>query len=135
MPRTQSAGTLLYRRGDEGLEVLIVHASGAYNRHRPWSIPKGVIDAGEEPEATARRETREETGVDYHGPLIPLGSISYKKSRKDIACFCGEAPNAKPHCASWEVDRAEFVPLDAARELLHPDQRPFIERLLAELGT
>ena len=38
----QSAGTLLYRQGPEGLEVLIVHPSGAYNRKAPWSIPKGI---------------------------------------------------------------------------------------------
>ena len=37
----QSAGTLLYREGPEGLEVLLVHPSGAYNRRAPWSIPKG----------------------------------------------------------------------------------------------
>ena len=58
----ESAGTLLYRRSQEGLEVLLVHASGNYNRHRPWSIPKGEVDGDEDPAATARRETLEETG-------------------------------------------------------------------------
>jgi len=35
-----------------------------------------------------------------------------------------------PRCASWEVDRAEFVPMDRAREIIHPDQLPFLDRLL-----
>ena len=35
----QSAGTLLYRVGPCGTEVLLVHPSGAYNRKAPWSIP------------------------------------------------------------------------------------------------
>ena len=40
----QSAGTLLYRCSAAGLEVLLVHPSGNYNRHKPWSIPKGIPD-------------------------------------------------------------------------------------------
>lgn len=44
--------------------------------------------------------------------------------------FAGEAPaDAAPRCASWECDRAEFVPLARARELIHPDQAAFLERL------
>ncbi len=58
----QSAGTLLYRDGLQGLEVLLVHPSGAYNRRAPWGIPKGEPDEDEaDLEATARRETLEET--------------------------------------------------------------------------
>ena len=58
----KSAGTLLYREGPEGLEVLLVHPSGWYNKKKPWSIPKGLPDAGEDLETAARRETREEAG-------------------------------------------------------------------------
>jgi predicted NUDIX family NTP pyrophosphohydrolase len=126
----QSAGTLLYRQGPGGLEVLIVHASGAYNRQAPWSIPKGVPDAGEALEAAARRETEEETGVRAEG-LLSLGSIEMTKSRKRVFGFGGPAPgDASPHCASWEVDCAEFVPVEVARARLHPAQAPFVDRLL-----
>ena len=45
------------------MEVLLVHPSGSYNRNAPWSIPKGELDEGEDPETAARRETREEAGV------------------------------------------------------------------------
>ncbi len=132
----QSAGTLLYREGPNGLEVLIVHPSGSYNRKAPWSLPKGLPNAGETDLAeTARRETREETGVAYAGDLLPLGSINYTKSRKEVFAFAGPAPpDAAPRCASWEVDQARFVPLDEARELLHPEQAVFIDRLIAALG-
>jgi predicted NUDIX family NTP pyrophosphohydrolase len=127
----QSAGTLLYREGPEGIEVLLVHPSGWFNRKAPWSIPKGMPDSDEtDLEATARRETWEETGVKVEGPLVPLGYIDYVKSRKRIHCFAGPAPtDAAPSCASWEVDQAWFVPLPSARELLHSDQRVFIDRL------
>ena len=134
MPRKQSAGTLLYRRGPDGLEVLLVHPSGAYNRHAPWSIPKGVPNEGEtDLERTARRETREEVGV-IAGELVSLGFIEYRKSRKDVHCFAGPAPaDAEPRPASWEVDQACFVTLERARQILHPDQAPFLDRLLEHL--
>jgi predicted NUDIX family NTP pyrophosphohydrolase len=131
----QSAGTLLYREGPDGLEVLLVHASGPYNRGAPWGIPKGVPDDGEtDLEATARRETLEETGV-AAGPLTDIGSIIYKKSRKQVHCFAGPAPaGAAPRTASWEVDKAEFLPLAKARAVIHPDQAVFLDRLEALLG-
>jgi predicted NUDIX family NTP pyrophosphohydrolase len=125
----QSAGTLLYRDGLDGLEVLLVHPSGNYNRKAPWGIPKGIPDEGETLEAAARRETLEETGV-HAGDLVPLGSITYTKSRKEIHAFAGPAPpEAEPRCASWEVDQARFVPLEDARRLIHPEQAVFLERL------
>lgn len=128
MPK-ESAGTLLYRRPEGRLEVLLVHPSGNYNRGKPWSIPKGLPDPGEALEAAARRETIEETGVTA-GDLVSLGSIQYVKSGKRIHCFAGPAPGeAAPMCASWEVDRSEFVPLAEARQCLHPDQLPFLDRL------
>jgi predicted NUDIX family NTP pyrophosphohydrolase len=131
----QSAGTVLYRRGAKGLEVLLVHPSGSYNRHAPWSMPKGEPSAGEELEAAARRETWEETGVRVEGPLVSLGHADYRRSRKRNHGFAGPAPaDAEPRCTSWEVDQACFLPIDIALERIHPDQRILLERLLEHLG-
>jgi predicted NUDIX family NTP pyrophosphohydrolase len=125
----QSAGTLVYRIRDAGLSVLLVHPSGNYNRRAPWSIPKGLPDEGEDLEAAARRETLEETGISA-GTLVPLGTVSYTKSRKTIHCFASpDDDQREPHCASWEVDCAEFVSIDEARGLIHPDQCPLLDRL------
>jgi len=131
----QSAGTLLHRRAGEDLEVLIVHPSGNYNRHAPWSLPKGLPEPGESLEEAARRETLEETGVEA-GELSSLGHVDYTKSRKRIHAFAGPAPDgAEPRCASWEVDQAEFCSLDLARERLHDDQRVFVDRLITLLSN
>jgi predicted NUDIX family NTP pyrophosphohydrolase len=132
----QSAGTLLYRHSSQGLEVLLVHPSGGYNRHAPWSIPKGVPDTDESDlESTARRETWEETGV-MAGDLFALGFMDYRKSRKRVHCYAGPAPpDAAPQPKSWEVDQARFVPLAEARNCLHPDQCVFLDRLLEYLET
>ena len=127
----QSSGTLLYRHSPEGLEVLLVHPSGAYNRGKPWSIPKGEPDAGEtDLESTARRETMEETGV-AAGPLTSVGHIQYTKSRKMVHAYAGPASvDAQPRCASWEIDQAKFLTLEEARRVMHPEQAVFLDRLL-----
>ncbi len=132
----QSAGTLLYRRTAAGIEVLLVHPSGNYNRRAPWSIPKGIPNEGEtDLEATARRETDEETGVQA-GPLFSLGFIDYQKSRKRVFCFTGPAPvDAAPRPVSWDVDQARFVHWEEAQGLLHPDQRVFLDRLVEHLNA
>lgn len=125
-----SAGTLLYRYRHDQLEVLLIHPSGPYNRRAPWGIPKGLPDEGEDLEQAARRETLEETGVQATGELRSLDHIQYQKSRKRVHCFAGPAPeDAQPACASWEVDRAEFVPIEEARRLIHRDQLPLLDRL------
>lgn len=130
MSMKQSAGTLLYRHERGELHILLVHPSGAYNQRAPWSIPKGLPEPGEALEDAARRETREETDIDA-GPLFALGTIDYQRSRKQIHAFAGPAPpDAEPRCASWEVDSAEFVSISRARTLIHPDQAPFLDRLI-----
>lgn len=130
----QSSGTLLYWSSEKGIEVLLVHPSGPYNRRAPWGIPKGEVDGDDSLEDTARRETLEEAGVEA-GILTYLGHADYRKSRKRIHCFAGPAPaDAHARPTSWEVDRAEFMPIARARDLMHPDQAVFLDRLENILG-
>src|SRR4051812_41503506 len=58
MPK-HSAGLLLYRVGDDGTEVLLVHPGGPFwarNDDGAWSIPKGEVEPDEEPLEVALRE-------------------------------------------------------------------------------
>jgi predicted NUDIX family NTP pyrophosphohydrolase len=124
-----TAGTLLYRKKKDKLEVLLVHPAGNYNRKAAWSIPKGQSEKMESFEETARRETMEETGI-IPEALKPLGYIDYTKSRKRVHCFYGQAPQgATPKNISWEVDKAEFMPLERAMKAIHQDQLQLLERL------
>lgn len=134
MPIRISSGTMLHRLRDGRLEILLVHASGQYNANRPWGIPKGSPNAGETLSEAARRETREETGIEAPALLVDLGSIVYRRSRKQIYCFAGLVGlECEPRCASWEIDRAEFLSIEDARQMIHPDQAEFIQRLEAAL--
>jgi predicted NUDIX family NTP pyrophosphohydrolase len=130
-----SSGTLLYRWSDGALEVLLVHPAGNYNRRAPWGIPKGAPDPDELLDATARRETLEETGVVVDGPLVDLGFVDYTRSKKRVYAFAGPAPDgAAPRCASWEVDKAEFIEVTRARRIIHPDQAALLDRLAVYLS-
>ncbi|MCA9676027.1 MAG: NUDIX domain-containing protein [Kofleriaceae bacterium] len=131
----ESSGTVLWRRSLGELEILLVHPAGNYNRRAPWGIPKGQPDPGEALEAAARRETLEETGLTV-GDLVAIGFVDYTRSKKRVHAFVGEAPaDAAPHCASWEVDKVEFIEISRARRIIHPDQAIFIDRLLALLDA
>ena len=135
MPIPVSAGCLVRAAFDGVTRYLIVHPSGGYNRRAPWSIPKGLVEPGEDVEAAALRETREETGLVCR-IVAPLGEMRYRKSRKIVVAFLAEllSPVASPviEPADGEIDRAEFVTAEEARARLHPDQAVFVDRALGQ---
>jgi predicted NUDIX family NTP pyrophosphohydrolase len=98
-----SAGILAYRKGVRGLEVLLVHPGGPFWRKRDngaWSIPKGEINAAEDPERAARREFAEELGQGASiGPLLALGEVRQQGGKRVIA-FAAEGDFDPPALAS-----------------------------------
>src|SRR5438045_2033397 len=74
MPKT-SAGLLVYRLRESGLEVFLVHPGGPFWARKDlgaWSIPKGEFTESEDPLAAAIREFQEETGAPIEGAFLPL---------------------------------------------------------------
>jgi len=55
-----SAGGVAFRKKGDQLEVVLISV-GEPSR---WQLPKGLVDKGESTEEAARREVREETGID-----------------------------------------------------------------------
>jgi predicted NUDIX family NTP pyrophosphohydrolase len=148
MARLLSAGVLLHRVRDSRREVLLGHLGGPFwaRRHeRSWSIPKGVVEAGEDPLDAARREFVEELGVPVpEGPWVDLGSV--RQSRKDVLVWAVEAdldpttvvpgtfdlqwpPGSGMMQAFPELDRVEWFALEEAAEAVVAAQAVFLQRL------
>ncbi|MFT3717061.1 MAG: NUDIX domain-containing protein [Gordonia sp. (in: high G+C Gram-positive bacteria)] len=149
----KSAGILLYRSFGDAVEVLLVHPGGPFWARKDdgaWSIPKGLIDDGENAWEAARREFAEETGSPAPGgPPIDLGEVTLK-SGKVVAGYAlrGDLdadavvsgtfemiwPPRSGRTASFpEVDRAGWFGLDAAAVKLNPAQTAFLDRLREKL--
>ena len=148
---TISAGILLYRRREHGIEVFLVHPGGPFWAKKDdaaWSIPKGIAEAGEDHEGAARREFAEEVGTVPSGDLVDLGSFK-QSSGKTIVAFALEGdfdpadlrsndieidwpPRSGRKLMVPEVDRAAWVDLDTAAVKLHLGQRPILEVFLTK---
>lgn len=148
-----SSGLLLFRRRDQAIEVFLAHPGGPFWARRDtgaWTIPKGVVDEGEDLLDAARREFREETGIVATPPYISLGSVK-QKAGKVVHAWAWEG-DADPDSltsntttAEWprgsgrwltfpEVDRCAWFDLDTAREKINPAQSAFLPRLVEQLG-
>ena len=148
-----SAGILLYRRRGGLLEVLLVHPGGPFWRSRDvgaWQIPKGMVQAGEDPAAAAAREFEEELGVAPRGSPVPLARIR-QNGGKWVEAFAREGdldagairsnmfelewPPRSGELQSFpEVDRAEWFAPEAARAKMLPSQAPLLDALEAMLS-
>jgi predicted NUDIX family NTP pyrophosphohydrolase len=87
-----SAGLLAFRRAP-ALEVLLAHPGGPFWARKDdgaWTIPKGVVEPGEDPAAAARREFSEETNLTADGELIALTPVN-QRSGKIVHAFAIEA--------------------------------------------
>jgi len=161
MPAVVSAGLMMYRMRDQHLEVLLAHPGGPYYARKDagvWSIPKGLIDPGEDPLAAARREFAEETGFDPDElagaggvRYLALGAVKYKNHKIVRAWgFAGDCdPGAivsNTFTIEWprgsgrelevpEIDRAAFFDMPAARIAILPAQRRFLYDLEALVGS
>lgn len=146
-----SAGILLYRRVP-GLEVWIAHMGGPFWARKDeaaWSIPKGLIEDGEDALAAALREFGEETGeapprVEYQ----PLGDFTYS-SGKVISVFAAESdftteihgnefeiewpPRSGRRQSFPEIDRAEWCDVELAERRLVKGQRPILSAIEAAI--
>jgi len=147
MGRT-SAGIVAFRRQGGVIEVLLVHPGGPFWRDKDegaWSIPKGEYVAGENAEEVARREFREELGIELTANLFPLGEVR-QRGGKIVTAFAVETdldaariqsnsfeiewpPRSRRREKFPEVDRAAWFELASARVKINDAQRALLDRL------
>ncbi len=143
-----SAGLLMFVGAKTAFKVLLVHLGGPYwrGKHKgAWSIPKGLVETGEDLLAAAEREFREETGLRPRPPFLDLKPIRQKNGKR-VHCWAFEGdedlsdfksgdfemewpPGSGKRARFPEVDEARFFSVSEALEHMVPAQAGFVEEL------
>ena len=141
--REFSAGVVLVRRMRGRWWLAAVRPQG--KREGTWALPKGLVDPGESPAETARREGFEETGVSARIEA-KLGDVRYvytwerERVFKVVSFFLARAGRGRigalPAGMEVEVAEARWLPLaDAPALLAYRGERDMAARALGELGS
>ncbi len=144
----------MFRCRSEIIEVLLVHPGGPfYSKKDVWSIPKGEYEAGEDPFDAARREFKEETGLEAVGSsFLPLGDVKYPSNGKVVSAWAvkGDCDPSTLHSNTFslewppksgrqqefpEVDRAEWFSVEVAQRKIVKAQVGFLEKLVPLIVT
>jgi predicted NUDIX family NTP pyrophosphohydrolase len=145
----KSAGLLLFRVREGGLEVMLVHPGGPFwakKDEHAWSVPKGEIHEGEDPLRAAQREFEEEIGSPAPaGETIPLEPVNQTGGKRVLAWairadFDPSALRSNTISMEWpprsgrtttfpEIDRAAWFPIDVAASKIHKGQASLLEQL------
>ncbi len=153
MNERKSAGLLMYSLKNGDIKFFLVHPGGPFFANKDegyWSIPKGIPEDNEQLLDTAKREFKEETGLDYGDDFIPLGTVNQKNNKTvhawafrteidnpvEITCNTCQVewpPNSGRKITIPEVDKGNFFSEDEAKKKINSAQAEFIDRLLDEI--
>jgi 8-oxo-dGTP pyrophosphatase MutT (NUDIX family) len=122
----KSCGAIVYRKHHGNTEILLVrHLKSGH-----WSFPKGHMEAGETEEDTARREIKEETGLDV---LLDTGfreTVNYspkKNTKKTVVYFVGMVASHELIPQQDEISELRWLEIEQAGNVLTYDN----DKLLA----
>ena len=123
----KASGGVVWRRGDRGIEVALVHRP----RYDDWSFPKGKLDRGESWEDAALREVEEEIGLRCRlGHELPNTSYRDNKGRFKVVRYWMMEPLDGEFEPSHEVDEVRWLaPADADRLLSHGHDRALLREV------
>jgi 8-oxo-dGTP pyrophosphatase MutT (NUDIX family) len=139
MPRELSSGGVAVRRMRGRWWFAAIEPAG---RPDVLALPKGLIDPGEQADATALREVHEEAGIECTVDRR-LGDVRYVYTRGGVRVFKvvifyllrfrrGRIGHIQP-AMRREVARAQWIPLDDWRRLSYRGEREMAERAAALL--
>lgn len=132
--RQISAGGVVFRRKDSGIEAALISMKGG----KVWALPKGLAEKGESLARTAHREVKEETGLD--GRIIDkIGHIEYffslkeeegtKRYFKIVYFFLMEYTGGSVEDHDSEVDECRWFPIEEAIKLMrYEDEKEILKK-------
>src|SRR5215210_1409373 len=129
----KASGGVVWRRGERGLEVVVVHRP----RYDDWSLPKGKLDPGEGWEQAALREVEEEVGLRCRlGDELPSVDYRDRKGRAKVVRYWLMEPDGDAAFEpNEEVDEMRWLnPGDAATLLSYPRDAELVRDAVERLG-
>ena len=124
--RETTSGGVVFRHNakTEKLEILLIQ--DAKNR---WTIPKGHVEPGEDPGTTAKREIREETGLQDMEALVWLGKDNFRYRRNHTLVLMtmhiwlveGQGDTNKLEPEDWLNDIKWFPATEAVDKIAYDD--------------
>lgn len=127
MVRERSAGAIVYRKMENEIIYLLLHY---HYKTYFWDFPKGNIEKGEAEEGTARREVKEETGLDIKFAEGFKEQISYFYKRegktvfKTVVYFLAESEEEKVTLSEEHIGY-EWLDYDTAKSRLEKIRNEF----------
>lgn len=149
----QSAGILVYRFTENVLEVFLVHPGGPFWKNKDlgaWSIPKGEFAIEEKPLDAARREFKEETGIELSGEFMELKPVKLKSGKMVFAwALLSNIDAANVSCGSFvniewpprsgksisipEIDKAKWFEAGVAKQKINSSQAALVDELIKKV--
>lgn len=118
-PRTDAVMIIMTDRSGE--KLLLIHEFRLELGREIYGLPAGLIDPGETPEQTARRELKEETGLDLveiHDVLRPAYSAVGLSNEQCICIFGVAEGEIAPSKETGEEITARWYSKDELRHML-----------------
>ncbi len=121
--------------------LVIVPKRRAASGAKVLALPKGHVDGDETPEQAARREVREEGGVEAE-LLDDLGEVRYRYKRggrlidKRVRFFLFSYISGSPEDHDHEIAEARWIGLaEASRALTYSGERDMIAQALSKIRS
>ncbi len=117
--REFSAGGVVFRKEPEGILWLVIKPSGS----EKWRLPKGWIGKNESSLEAAKREVREEGGIEAE-VLGKIGTDKFffvwdkQKILKNVVFYLMEYLQEAETGFSWETEKIDWLSFEEAKERL-----------------
>jgi ADP-ribose pyrophosphatase YjhB (NUDIX family) len=114
-----AAGVLLERTGDAGDDEVLLLRRAVEPGLGAWDLPAGYLDPDESFEAAARREAREESGIEvalvalsgvYHSPAANAVTVVYRARAVDAAARVRTDEESSDHAWVSRSQVAAWIP-------------------------
>ena len=133
MLHEKSCGAIVYRRFHGNIEILLIkHINSGH-----WSFPKGHVEGDETELETARREIKEETGLDVILDQTFRETVSYSPKRdtqKVVVYFLALARNYDFVPQEEEIAEIRWVDIiRATRMLTYENDKTIVNKARAAI--